>query len=142
MRSVAVAFTAGIMLTLSTQVALAAQTGSALNDYGPYAGWSYNNQAVLWNNPMQAGVRVRTAQGYDAPPGYFGGRPRMLNSDGTICRVSSFAYNNSAAHDITWYGNTGGCAGYSSWYSQGWSQAWNGYSYETFGTWKSPSLSN
>jgi len=139
-KSATSAFIAGILLAFGAQAAWSAMAASAKNSYGPYAGWSYNNWAEIWNGPMQAATAVETAQGYQAPPGYMGARPRMLNSDGTICHVNQFRYNNIAASGFASFGDTGGCGGYVAWYSHGWSQAWNGYSYETFGTWRSPNL--
>lgn len=131
----------GVLTVAFPGVALANTSVSAWGYYGPYAGYSYKNQATA-NNPGPIANNTGTAE-VDAnpfsagiPPYYAGTLPRTLDKYGSLChQPSAYAVNyqwvNSMLSKVF-----GGCGPNQIFYAQGATEAWDGSSWHYVWTFK------
>lgn len=135
----ALAAVIGFSFAIGVAPAQAATAYSPKGYYGPYAGYSYDNQAVVSNNTfVYAATYVDTQNGGTVPTGYMGALARLYKGS-ALCKSNGYSYNNGAASGIS--ESTGGSnCGSGTYYSYGASAAYNGNGYNYVYTFKSPNL--
>lgn len=104
----------GLLVSTGVGVARADYLSGPWKDYGPWSGWNYSNQSSIGNDTrMFASTYAKTAQGYDAPSGWIGIRPRLFFAAGeSVCRVpNGFVYNAGPASGFSAPTQGDGCPG-------------------------------
>lgn len=116
----------------------------AFSSYSYYTvnSYSYKARASINTDGSKAWsyTDLYTSDSSDAPSGYMGAQARVYNDAGTLKKSSDYVYTSSATDYIsvgTTYTVTGG-----TYYGMGNVKLYNGSSYSTYQTTKSPSQSN
>ncbi|MHB1134989.1 MAG: hypothetical protein ACYC4L_21675 [Chloroflexota bacterium] len=139
-----IAFLVSLLIAFSTVAVYAATATSIWGYYGPYFGYSYQNQAKVSNeSTLWASALVQNQQFDNVPTGYMGTYPRLFKSDGYLCADGEWWYNNqpSVGLETFAYGNCGSGA----YYSQGYTAAYNADGddgYDIYSTYRSPNINN
>jgi len=118
-----------VVLTTFTSVVFAAQVSSPMTIYGPVSGYTYGNQAILYDDSpplMYADGWVQSNT--NVPVGYMGTKGKLYR-EGVLCNMKDWIYNNDiiAGFGARAKGNCG--AGYYS--ANGQTAAYNGNGYDT-----------
>lgn len=140
-KHVYLAIVVGILIGLSTSVALASTYYGLWSYYGPILGHSYRNQSHI-NSELQAGSRVEVQpSGSTVPAGYMGVQARLYNSSGQLIQSSMWFYNssnNALSLDFKMWKPDNLSRG--TYYSKGQTSAYNGDGYYVLGTAQSPNV--
>ncbi len=129
----------GVVFGATIPSAYAGTATSSPNYYGPYAGYTYWNQAIVttYASGAYGGTHVQTYPGTPSvPPGYMGAVGKLYNSSGVLLLETGYSYNSVYASGMTVYTST--WTSHGTFYSRGWSRAWDGYSYHACQTYQSP----
>jgi hypothetical protein len=128
----------GVLSGLSIGVATASSAYSNWGYYGPYDGYSYQNQAEVSNNTrIFAVTQAQTQNNSNTPTGYIGALARLYKNS-ALCASNGFTYTSGTASGLGVPTEGSGC-GSGTYYSYGESAAYNGNGYNYFYTFKSPS---
>jgi hypothetical protein len=103
-------------------------------------GITYDDVAIIYANPgdsTQATTEVYTANGNTVPAGYMGGQAVIYNSDGTICRQSTFIYQGARDNALV-VNISPGCGPNKAYNSRGVAKGWTGSTYNAHFTFRSP----
>ncbi|SPF52859.1 conserved exported hypothetical protein [Candidatus Desulfosporosinus infrequens] len=95
LKGAVIAFIVGILFATSTVVALGAEASSNWFNFGPYSGYSYQNQATVYSDTTDvfAYTEVANQNWTDVPVGYMGAEARLFNSSGYLVNYSNMSYN-------------------------------------------------
>lgn len=138
-RLTVVAFLVGLSIPVGVAAAYAATASSSWMNTGTVNGYSYKNQAQVDNSYTAASTNVATTDESNAPAGYMGAWAGLYESNGTLCKQSSWFYNPvSAAGESTV--TNGSYCGAGNYYSYGRSEAYTGSGYDAYYTYLSPDL--
>jgi hypothetical protein len=133
-------FAVGLFGFASTSLAFGAIANSAWTDTGTVYGYHYENLAYVENSEYFAASNNATTNGASAPAGYMGAAGHLYQANGSLCEVSGWEYNGSAAIAFAAPTPLGSYCGAGYYYSDGWTRAYTGSGYDTYATAMSPEL--
>ncbi len=133
-------FIVGIILGISTMVALAGTAYGPWGYYGPVYGYSYRNQNIISVDDDTGIARAKIGVDVDGPDrvpaGYMGGLARMYKDD-ELFKSTTWEYNSSECWYICVITGPHKETGVS-YYAKGSSRAYNGNGYYTYASFQSP----
>ena len=106
--------------------------------YGPFAGYSYRNQAGIHttSSDVWASTWVENQAPANVPTGYMAAMARSYKS-GVLCKVADYKYNSQPLSGMSQL--VFGSCGRGAYSSQGITKAYNGNGYNAYWTFQSPS---
>ncbi|EGW38524.1 hypothetical protein [Desulfosporosinus sp. OT] len=134
-------FLLGILFAASATTAFAAYASSPYYNYGPVLGYSYKNEATVYNGSgAYAGTYVQTQDLATVPTGYIGIWAGLYDSSGQCVESSgNWAYNSQPLAGMSILSSTTYNSG--TYTSKGYSAAYNGNGYSgPYQTYTSPAL--
>lgn len=143
LKAAVLAFIVAVLFTASaTAVYASATVDGQMGYYGPYLGYSYENQASVYaSDPgygVFAGTHVANQVNVNIPTGYMGAKARLYDSNGILDTSSSWYYNSAPQVGMLvlspYYYSSG------IYYSYGLTAAYNGSGYSTYYTFQSPNV--
>lgn len=141
-RAVLVAVSAATLLVAYGAPASAATAYGKYGYYGPVNGKSYRNRSYVsnWNSTtLVARSLAEVTSGGSVATGWIGVLPRLYKGTALCAQTSDYRYNssdNTVGFDAPIYGRCGGGA----YNSYGVTRAWNGSSYNSYYTFRSPNI--
>ncbi len=125
---------------MGTSIAYAADAYSSTKYSGTIYGTNYEYFAWVDNTVYYAGSAILTGSGSNVPAGYMGAAGHLYNSSGSLCAVSGWQCNGSAAASFSAMTSIGIYYGADYYYGFGYVRAYNGNGYTTLQTASSPVL--
>lgn len=138
-KMLALIFLIGICLGLGTCAVYASSADSSWGYYGPFLGYSYQNQARVSDDQgfVDASTYVQPSSG-SVPTGYMGCQARLFKDD-ALYDTTTMHYNDSPMYTMRYYTQNRNTAS-GIYYSYGITAAYNGNGYSNYYTFKSPSM--
>ena len=139
-KAAVIAFLLGILFSASATAAFAATATSPWYYYGPYLGYSYQNQAeVDSGSGVWATTYVQTQDSSTVPTGYVAAWAGLYDSSGQVVESSgNWIYNSEPVGGMSVLSPSYYSSG--AYTSKGYTAAYNGNGYNSFTTYTSPAI--